>query len=294
MIIEKQPVVDFEPYTFRLYPKEALQLMAKEIEESINEWLSARDIHPICNNRCIRKFLEVSDEPSTGGVIVSIQWLCETCAELLFEKLESQFPSIVRIVVGYPATIIQARGEIFLAIPQRVVTLESSQALTVPSFKISTKPIDVAQMREFCRKTGYRTSAEIVGGMQANFKNNPFVSIIPSDQRNQFEALFLSYNDALAYCGWARVRLPTEGEYLAASLADDEIHEGASLEKIMQESAQKIVSFVGLVITATLEGEVVVFRGGPKITKTPGWANKKSNRRLFAKDKPAGVLYVCS
>lgn len=226
MTIQKLPIVDFEPYTFRLCLKDVGGLPSRQVEEFLKAWLVRRSVQALCDVRCSHKYLNVRDDPSTHEIVVSIQWVCADCIDILFRELGDNFPAIERIVIGFPAPGDWHGGtELCMTIAGRLVTFEDSHVETVSSFNIFSKPINIGQMLQFRRETGYRTSAERVGGLQANFQDNPFVAILPAEERERFEAKFLSYRDAVAYCSWAMVRLPSEAEYLAAALVDDEVHD---------------------------------------------------------------------
>lgn len=112
--------------------------------------------------------------------------------------------------------------------------------VTLAPFRIAATTVSVAAYAAFVSDTGYRTEAERLGWSYvfAGFLPGALRKISPrperapwwcavtgaywnapegpgssADDRPDHPAVHLSHNDALAYCAWAGVRLPTEAEW---------------------------------------------------------------------------------
>ncbi|WP_255956009.1 formylglycine-generating enzyme family protein [Streptomyces odontomachi] len=112
--------------------------------------------------------------------------------------------------------------------------------VTLAPFRISATAVTVAEFAAFVDATGYRTEAERFGWSYvfAGFLPGPLRKQSPRPEatpwwcavrgafwnapegpggstadRRDHPAVHISWNDAVAYCGWAGVRLPTEAEW---------------------------------------------------------------------------------
>src|SRR5262249_35644284 len=83
------------------------------------------------------------------------------------------------------------------------------------AFFIGRYELTIAQFEEFVRKTGHVTSAE-----RSHNKftwKNPLGGTPPTKQH---PVECVTWNDAHAYCRWAKLRLPTEAEWEKAAAWD--------------------------------------------------------------------------
>ncbi len=100
-----------------------------------------------------------------------------------------------------------------------------TKSLNSQPLYIATTEVTNAQFKTFVDATNYKTSAEInnYGGaiyesgewkidQQANWKH-PMGKSSTIQNRMNHPVVQVSYIDALAYCRWAKVRLPTEDEW---------------------------------------------------------------------------------
>jgi formylglycine-generating enzyme required for sulfatase activity len=96
------------------------------------------------------------------------------------------------------------------ALPKKLVTFD------LP-FQLSKYEVTVGQFRAFVEATGYRTDAEKAG--DARTWQSPGFSL-----SNRQPALFMSLNDATAYCGFIGARVPFEAEWEYAARAGSATH----------------------------------------------------------------------
>lgn len=294
MILQKHDPIDFEPSKVRIVMPTGSHLAAGDVRSYVDKWLSDRNANPVCQSDCRRKFLHVH-QISNETIEVLIQWLCDQCMDVLFADLAQKFPRIERIELGSPAIPLDHKGsERSVCFDGRTVTFEDGRTEAVGSFTISCGPVSVGQIRQFCAETKYLTSAEQLRLLH-NYENNPFVAYLSAEDRSKAGARLLSYLDAQNYCAWAKVRLPTEGEYFVAALVDDAVHD-ASPDRVRELFLSgAVVDFAELVITSTVIDDRVVCRAGPHVVKTTGWEKRISgNRYLFEKNKPSGQIFTVS
>lgn len=104
--------------------------------------------------------------------------------------------------------------------------------LYLPAYQISRVPVTVAQFALFIQATGYRTTAELLGNGW-EYKPSGWCKIPgatwqnPHGQAGEYErkadhpVTCVSWHDAVAFCRWAEVRLPSEVEWEKAARGAD-------------------------------------------------------------------------
>ena len=98
------------------------------------------------------------------------------------------------------------------------------QRVAVPPFWIDRYPVTNAQFAAFVEATGYLQGASVPGVLKQNFLKHFQDGKPPVGQENH-PVVYVSYEDALAYCQWAGKRLPTEVEWqLAAGGGDGRLY----------------------------------------------------------------------
>lgn len=199
----------------------------------------------------------------------------------------------------------------FVEVPGKEVEFEDGRVTSVPAFQIGASCVTIAQFREFERATGYVSLAER-DPRGKPFYLNELVEHFSDDERADAEAFCVSFLDATSFCEWARVRLPSEAEWLAASIADERIYDRrdrASWPRPPAGGDWRIKMSCGQELTSTrvgpgdlddqpsralgvyhcrtcqrYAGRAVVLRGGPWYFRTSDWRDC-GNRKLAAPEE---------
>jgi formylglycine-generating enzyme required for sulfatase activity len=141
-------------------------------------------------------------------------------------------------------------------------------------FEIAIRPVSVGQYEAFCAATGFRTTAECGRLKDTTYFDNSTLHKLTEEVRANAPAVDLSHRDAVAYCEWARCRLPTEAEWiLAATVILEEAKPDMDLLAFYQryELSEDILKQVDTEITATQPSPTTcVVRRGPYLVLSRG------------------------
>ena len=163
--------------------------------------------------------------------------------------------------------------------------------------KIKLKPVSVRDFSIFIDSTKYRTDAEKFGWsfIQRDVYNFDVIKNVswkspdgkPTENLN-LPVTQISYNDALAYCKWAGVRLPTYDQYWDAVKNDKRtvVSESNSIKEINN------VNIVGnvwdITLTENIKGEIRL-AGGSYLCSPSTCHGTQPDRELFVDKETANT-----
>jgi len=164
---------------------------------------------------------------------------------------------------------------------------------------LSLKTVSVKEFKNFVNATGYVTSAEEYGWsfVQQNVYDyivvdganwlkpdgtNPSIDSLPVTQ--------VSYNDAIEYCKWAGVSLPTYDQYWQLVSSDDRLIVSDNMYPI---SSVESVNIIGNVwdITEPINSNQIRLAGGSLFCSIDTCHGTQEDRELFV-DKETGNIHI--
>ena len=164
---------------------------------------------------------------------------------------------------------------------------------------LSLKTVSVKEFKNFVNATGYVTSAEEYGWsfVQQNVYDyivvdganwlkpdgtNPSIDSLPVTQ--------VSYNDAIEYCKWAGVSLPTYDQYWQLVSSDDRLIVSDNIYPI---SSVESVNIIGNVwdITEPINSNQIRLAGGSLFCSIDTCYGTQEDRELFV-DKETGNIHI--
>ena len=110
-------------------------------------------------------------------------------------------------------------GEFTMGLSEGSANETPPHKVRVDSFLMARTEVTVAQFARFVQETGYRTDAEREGSARA-WDGRDWVNVPGASWRNTVDSCgddcpvsAVSWNDAAAFCSWAKMRLPTDAEW---------------------------------------------------------------------------------
>tara|TARA_B100001996_G_scaffold53632_1_gene38133 strand:+ start:149 stop:724 length:576 start_codon:yes stop_codon:yes gene_type:complete len=163
----------------------------------------------------------------------------------------------------------------------------------------SLNPVTVKQFKEFINATGYETDAERYGWsiVQLNVYDYKIVDaatwLIPDGDNLSIESLpvtQVSYNDAIEYCKWAGVSLPTYEQYWKLVSSDERLIVSNNNYPI---SPVEEVNIIGNVwdITEPINSDQVRLAGGSLFCSIDTCHGTQEDRELYV-DKETGNIHI--
>jgi len=163
----------------------------------------------------------------------------------------------------------------------------------------SLNPVTVKQFKEFINATGYETDAERYGWsiVQLNVYDYKIVDaatwLIPDGDNLSIESLpvtQVSYNDAVEYCKWAGVSLPTYDQYWKLVSSDERLIVSNNNYPI---SPVEEVNIIGNVwdITEPINSDKVRLAGGSLFCSIDTCHGTQEDRELYV-DKETGNIHI--
>lgn len=288
MKITINEVLNWEPLEIRFVPIKKKQNWDKEVFTWLEGW--ERDRTSIAGNfKTSQMPLEcyVADVATDGTVVVHIEWLCEKTIDIFADYIRKKGTNIKELVIGdeIDETMPTERVGLeiqFIKIPQKIIYTETKTDVNVPSFEISKYPIAVSQYSKFARETNYKTTNEKKGYYLTYFDNELLIGL-SKKKIESMAATCISYIDAIEYCKWAGVRLPSDIEWLSAAILDwkNEYKSNDLSERLVQKYASKSTALKNLSHEWTSEysakSDSAYVREGPGYLLEKGW--KKPRQR---------------
>jgi hypothetical protein len=185
---------------------------------------------------------------------------------------------------------LQRLGFRFVDIPSKSIEFEDGTIVDVEPFSVSKRCTTVAAFEAFVRSTGYVLQSEKLGKGKTFRLNELIEHVSPQERLNQ-PAFCVSFVDAIHFCQWAKVRLPTEAEWLAGSLIDMRIYPvgGGQDCPWMERGKLRVTALPGyalrpseIELTGTCRSDgLVVARSGPWYFREADWREVVEDRRHF-------------
>lgn len=165
-----------------------------------------------------------------------------------------------------------------IEIGEKKVEMEDGEIERVSPFVITRELITFAHFRTFVKATGYMSTAEKQDWQTESWKFNCMIEGLGDKEISELPVMYVSYHDAIAFCEWSGWRLPTDIEWMAASLIDDRIVDEKTYDRLfgfegsMRPFPKTFLSTELSEITGTLfEDEFCVERGQPVHLRVQGW-----------------------
>ena len=161
------------------------------------------------------------------------------------------------------------------------------------------KTVSVKEFKDFINATGYTTSAEQYGWsfVQKDVYDYEIVNganwLMPDGINPSLDSLPItqvSYNDAIEYCKWAGVSLPTYEQYWELVSSDDRLIVSDNMYPI---SSVTDVNIIGNVwdITEPINSDQIRLAGGSLFCSIDTCHGTQEDRELYV-DKETGNIHI--
>lgn len=275
----QKPCLDWEPLLLRLDFEQQAAPVSSAFQEQCVCQLRKRDAESDC--ACQLTFLHVVLAES-DRIELLCEWLCPSCLPGLVNFLEQCFPGLCTVEAGHDEAVAVPQLESgFVEIDEQDVEFEDGTSVRVGPFKIARVATRTREFREFAEATGYRTSAERQEDFEWFLDNSVTVGLTKRELADM-PVSCVSYNDAIAYCSWRGVQLPTEAQWLAAAIADSHIYSPAEYEKQrFWERGNRYLPELSIEWTRTIDPSGHgILRRGPRWARTTAWREEVREHRF--------------
>ena len=161
------------------------------------------------------------------------------------------------------------------------------------------KTVSVKEFKDFINATGYKTSAEQYGWsfVQKDVYDYEIVNganwLMPDGINPSLDSLPItqvSYNDAIEYCKWAGVSIPTYEQYWELVSSDDRLIVSDNMYPI---SSVESVNIIGNVwdITEPINSDQIRLAGGSLFCSIDTCHGTQEDRELYV-DKETGNIHI--
>lgn len=282
--VHKHDSFDWEPAVIAVRSRSTSATSKHTLFALLSQWLQDRSL----SCACYQVYLSVEIEES-DLIVIRCEWLCSTCLESFLGYVESIVPDVFEIHLGVAtsqadAPISKADNEReYLCVPEKEVELESGEVVQTDQVTISRHPVSIDEYRIFANDSGYQTLAERCDDVENCYYCNSVIAGWSEAEIARGTASCLCYLDAVAFCHFYGLRLPSEVEWLAAAVIEDgEISAKEYRERI--PSICKSPTFlytIGAEVTGTLEDDQrCVLRRGPIGIRQEHWRERVGGNRL--------------
>jgi len=285
--------VDWEPLhmRFRVRPNSAEYV--SKIDALMKKWNSHRNAKQhIC--ACHFKSLLVKEGKESGTVDVWEESMCEVCLHSLLDFFERECSIVKSIEIGYAEEESQGASssntDECVLVHDKRVEFEDGHFENVSQFAICRFPVSRQQFDEFERRTGYKATS---AGNETCAKKSENNLIMQGQIESASQPMnCISYCDAIAYCTWRLARMPTEAEWLAASIVDERIYDRHRDRHLLRDSTGRLIAAahkdalqsLGREWTSSEHGlDSAIVRSGPQYVRTQSWRSD-ANREIIRKD----------
>jgi hypothetical protein len=273
---------DFETDSFCFRFRSPVDGLAEKLGTLFSNWMREREEQAICC--CYYKHLSVDHSKNRKRADVLCGWYCDECLPRLEAAITAALPEVSSVTLGTDRDTYPAPDLRFIPLFHATAHFENGSTLSLPPYEIARSPVTTGQFDQFTAATGYVTDCERDG--KGSFRFDETIEPIRPKDRGNIPVHNVSFNDALAYCQWANVRLPTEAELLAAALIDERVMDQQEWHDFMfgQTGRFRIENYPNALdglgeelVTCDGQPDKPVIRSGPFYVREVGWETR-SNR----------------
>jgi hypothetical protein len=282
-------LVDFEPAVLRFACRhEGCLLDPPSLQAVFREWYhTGRQVSCSCEFRFVQV---IPCDPD--NVVLLVEWLCPKCVQDACRFVAQRIGDVREVLIGCQFNAQAGMSGTFLRVDAQHVEFESGDRIAIPAFEVSVSPVTIGQFEEFMLHADYATVAE-QQGTGGNVRDNAGIRGFPSDVRGSLPATYVTLADCIAYCAWSNVRLPTESQWLAASIVESKElspSQYRSMSFCNRENPRDL-ALLSYEWTCTVDNSGMgVVRAGPKWARMTDWRTRVSRHRFLVNPSHCDVM----